>query len=78
MVKDRKKEELGNEENGCQEVHWGRITGQQGVLGEERYICQKHTAQIREKKNKKKQYRPKNNVLFLNKKVAHETTQNNQ
>ena len=28
LVKDRKKEEIGNEENGRQEAYWGTITGQ--------------------------------------------------
>ena len=78
LIKDRKKEEIGNEENNHQKSCWGTITGDRGVFGEVRCIYQKQSAQIREKKNKKKQYRPKNNVLFLNKKVAHETTQNNQ
>ena len=67
LVKDRKKEEIGSEENGRQEAHWGTITGQQGAFGQGRYMYQNYPAQIHEKENKKNQYTQAKNmqpVLF--------------
>ena len=40
MSKGRKKHELGNEGNGCQETSWGRIIRHHGGFGAARYMHQ--------------------------------------